>query len=584
VFAFVSALGLSLIAAELLFRLIEVPSHSLARRWFPMPSRRRDSSNPSTAIDCRDPTLGSTVHRARSLSLATVLILLWTVELWGMQATSMSTNHVAGPRFDFWAPKIRLVLDGFFVTAICLLLPAPLLYIVAFLGMVTSIGLIAYEQFFNASLSILTLLNSWNEAPFLATHVWAWAPKWPAMLLLGTFIAKCWLVFQMNRCPISWKPRLTAGTVALCLYLALMYATTFVDPLSAISSKRGVARLGRIRGYLGPWIAELYFLNSPKLLAAAVERSRQQSDILTPVEAPITIRPRLVIVQAESLDYNTIGLTVNGREVTPFLNRLRARSLFYRVRAYHKLGSADADFTMLMGGPPAMNVLNYNIPGFPYDTALPHFLAKYGFETLSFHGNWGSFYRRKDAFKQMGFERIFFREELEAEFPVELDSLGIRDASVFEISSLLLRKTSDRVCHFIITLTSHDPFKFVKPDSSYPCPDNRDATERYLNHVHYLDKCLQTYIASLPADTTVVIYGDHPAGTAGLGFTPSLYNGVKYVPVFVYDNRTDLGASQVTHDEFQKPESTLRMIDFTAFLRNRIEATFATPTSDKKSR
>lgn len=517
----------------------------------------------------------------RAIGTGAILILLWTVELWGMQAASMSTNHVAGPTFDLWAPKIRLVLDGFFVTAICLLLPAPMLYIVAFFGMMAGIGLIAYEQFFNASLSILTLLNSWNEAPFLIANVWSWVAKWPAAVLLAAFIVKCWFIRRMQLNPIAGKLRLTAGGAAVVAYAALMYATTLVDPLSAISSKRGVARLGRIRGYLGPWIAELYYLNSPKLLAAAVERSREQSDILTPVEVPVIIRPRLVIVQAESLDFNTLGLTVNGREVTPFLNRLRARSLFYRVRAYHKLGSADADFTMLMGGPPAMNVLNYNIPGFPYDAALPHFLARYGFETLSFHGNWGDFYRRRDAFKQMGFERIFFREELEAEFPVELDSLGIRDASVFEISSLLLRQTSDRVCHFIITLTSHDPFKFVKPDSSYPCPDNRDATERYLNHVHYLDKCLQKYIASLPADTTVVIYGDHPAGTAGLGFTPSLYNGIKYVPVFVFDNRTDLGASQVTRDEFQKPESTLRMIDFTAYLRNRIEATFGAPTSDK---
>ena len=79
----------------------------------------------------------------------------------------------------------------------------------------------------------------------------------------------------------------------------------------------------------------------------------------------------------------------------------------------HDNGSADADFVALNGVPPSVDVLNYNIPNYPYENTLPQFLARHGFATIGLHGNTGNFYRRRDAWERIGFSRIIFQEELE---------------------------------------------------------------------------------------------------------------------------------------------------------------------------
>jgi hypothetical protein len=532
------------------------------------------------------PNQSSTRNLLRfNLLLLFSVAAIWTVELWYMQHLSMPNQHSGGPRFDLWAPKIRFALDAFFAGTLVFLLPRPLLVVAWVVSYIASVGLIAYAHFFNASLSILTMLNGWREAVMMAGNMLEWLPKGPMMILTTTFLAKCVLLWCVGDGRISRTSRWRTGLICLLGYAMLFYATTWVSPLNKIANKQGVGRVGRIRGYLGPWAAELYYLNNPRLLAGAIARVSYKSDQLTPIEYPIAIRDHLVIIQAESLDYNLIGFNFNGREVTPFLNQLRNNGLFYKARAYHRLGSADADFTMLLGGPPATNVLNYSIPGFPYDNALPHFLASYGFTSRAFHGNYASFYRRRDAFVQMGFTELLFRRDLEAAYPVTLDDLGIKDADVFNISSLLLRQSTGRQCHFIITLTSHTPYQFVTPDETYPVPQPRNVVERYMNHAHYLDRCLRDYVTSLGANATVFIYGDHPTEVRDSTFSPCVETGIKYVPVFICDTSTDLAALQKTRSNNSgiATDGTFSMIDLSTFLRNRVTSTFQESTQKTSS-
>ena len=61
-------------------------------------------------------------------------------------------------------------------------------------------------------------------------------------------------------------------------YAGLYGMTLYVDPLHYISTRRSLGRIGYIRGYIGPWIAEWYYLNDKTLLNRAVERRTMCGD------------------------------------------------------------------------------------------------------------------------------------------------------------------------------------------------------------------------------------------------------------------------------------------------------------------
>ena len=508
--------------------------------------------------------------------------LVWLIELFWVQGTTLVTSHSGGPQFNYWAPKIRLLLDAFFIGSLCTLFRVRLLAIVAVLGFVLNLALVSYTNYFHRPLTMYTVFSAYREGAQMSRFIWEWLPKWPAAILLAICLIKFGLLWKARKVILPLKIRGVFFAGFATAFASVFCATLWLDPLSMILKTRGVARLGIIRGYTGPWMAELYYLRDPRLLKNAIDRVRIQSDILTPREVIAPIHNRLVIIQVESLDYNVLGYKVNGKEVTPFLNQLREQSLFYRARAYHTIGSADADFTMLAGGPPAMNVLNYSLPDFPYDGSLPRFLGDFGFSTSSFHGNSGSFYNRRDAFKKMGFSEIFFREDLEPLGAFATDSIGLRDKDVLAYSSLRLRRSTTPTCHFIITLTSHSPYVFVEPSNLSLIPKPTDSAERYFNHINYVDSCLRDYVTSLGRNVTVVIYADHPTESGRGDFTPARTETAKYVPVFIFDTGRNLAELQRTRTTVAT-SGELKMIDISAYLRNCVAASFPTQSRETRS-
>ncbi len=500
--------------------------------------------------------------------------VIWCFELFWIQSITLLNAQSGGPQFDFWAPKIRLALDLCFVTAICSLMRVRVLAVIAIASLLLNAPLAAYTNYSSRPLSMLTILSTWREGLGMAPFLLAWVPLKTGSILIAAFAVKFGLLFSARGLRIPLRVRGSLGAAAVSAYLALFAITLYLDPLSAILTRRGVARLGIIRGYSGPWLAELYYLTDDRLLKYAIERSQLTSDLLSPVEAAIPMHQKLVVIQIESLDYNVLGYRHHGKEVTPFLNQLRDHSLFYRTHCYHYVGSADADFTMLVGGAPAQNVLNYNLSGFPYENTLPQFLGQYGFKTSAFHGNVGSFYNRRHAFDQMGFERVFFREDLEKVGTFELDGLGLRDRDVMTFSSLLLRQATGPTCHFLITLTSHTPYQFLKPHERLFNFNPRDPVERYFNHAHYVDTCLRDYINSLGKGVTVVLYADHASEVGNADFTNSKKAIGEFIPVMIYDTDRNLARLQQTRDSDVCRDGSLKMLDISSYLRQQIKNSF----------
>jgi len=507
-----------------------------------------------------------------------VFIAAWTMELHVVQGYTLVFPNEVGARFAMWAPKIRLVLDLLFIAALTIALRRRLLIVAVIASFFIYLGLITYYSYFLKPLSLLTLMSSWREGLAVGGFALDMYPKVPALLLLAALAVKLTALVSSRKASLPRPSAWVVGTTLFALYATVLFATTYLDPLNAIMTTRGVGRLGHIRGYLGPWVAEWYYLRDNRLLERALEVRKISYNRITPLEADIPIRRRIVIVQAESLDTNVLNETVNGALVTPFLHSLRQSAMYYRVRSVHNYASADADFAVLNGVRGSTHDITYRILGYPYENTTPQLLASCGFETYAFHGNSGEFYNRRAAYEKMGFAGLRFREELEGRYGLRAQRWGIQDADVLRTSAQELRVASPPTCHFVITLTTHTPYTLLPSSELEVFPQPASTAEHYLNNMRYLDNCLRDYVTSLGNEVTVMIYADHPTELfPGFRCDRQLEPYREYIPCLIYDPQIELSKLQATRDDPRSTDGTWNLVDVANYLRGQIKRVYGQP-------
>ncbi len=107
-----------------------------------------------------------------------LLVTLWTAELYWVQSVTLVYPNIPGPRFAFFrAPKIRLVLDLLFVSALSLWLRPRWLVVTLVGSSLAYLGLVTYFHYFLRPLSFWTLATSWREGLQLSGFVFDLFPK-----------------------------------------------------------------------------------------------------------------------------------------------------------------------------------------------------------------------------------------------------------------------------------------------------------------------------------------------------------------------------------------------------------------------
>ena len=220
---------------------------------------------------------------------------------------------------------------------------------------------------------------------------------------------------------------------------------------------------------------------------------------------------------------------------------------------------------------PSVDTINYKIAGFPFhENSLPGFLSKYGYGTYAFHGATGYFFGRRDSYSNMGFKRVYFKEELETILNVKSHGWGIKDKDVFQFSSNIIGEPDRKICHFIITLTSHGPYTFLLDSEKELFPDPSNLEENYLNSMRYFDRALQSYIESLPDETSVVIYGDHGAREIFTRRAKTDYR--EFVPFIMYTK----GNAQTDGELFEFSE--IDLLDSISYFRDQLGSSASSQT------
>ena len=262
-------------------------------------------------------------------------------------------------------------------------------------------------------------------------------------------------------------------------------------------------------------------LSEDEIAAAAEEFAAFRAKLAPPYPAAFGAArgKNLIMIQAESLQSFAVGLRVNGREVTPNLNRF-AREASFAGDLYVQTGlgnSADSEFLANAGLYPARSGVAYvRFADRSYD-ALPRLLRAHGYAALAMHGDRAGFWNRAHMYPALGFERFVSKKDYEVD---EVFGLGLSDGSFFRQSLAMLEAQERPFYAFLVTLSSHYPFGFPEllKAAAFDQGDEAEGAilRSYLAAIHYFDREFGKFIDGLKSsglydESVIILYGDHAA-------------------------------------------------------------------------
>lgn len=226
----------------------------------------------------------------------------------------------------------------------------------------------------------------------------------------------------------------------------------------------------------------------------------------------------LIVLIVESLESFPIGQKTGKTALTPCLNKLIAEEkCLYAPHMIPQVNIGHSSDTQLIFNtgllPPHTGAACFKYARNEYPS-LPKALKSRGYTSHTLLGGNGSFWNQGVMNKTYGYDELISIEQFNED---ESYDFGLTD-------STFLAQASDKIKGFkspflaqLVTLSSHDPYVLINHRSYLKMPaDCPEELGRYLNAVHYVDKCIGMFVDKLKANdlwknSVVVISGDHQA-------------------------------------------------------------------------
>lgn len=245
----------------------------------------------------------------------------------------------------------------------------------------------------------------------------------------------------------------------------------------------------------------------------------------------------VIVIHAESIQQFVIGMSFNGEELTPNLNKLASESIYFdNFYSQVSVGtSSDAEFTSLTSLMPT-NTGTAFVSYFDRTyVSMPSLLSDKGYYTFVMHANKANFWNRDLMYASLGYQRFYSKDDYDID---EVVGLGLSDTSFFRQSVEKLKEINEMGKPYygtLIMLSNHTPFIDSAAMTDYEVDMKEEVTledgtvttvshpymegtklGQYLKSVHYADQALGEFINMLESEgllenTVLVLYGDHDA-------------------------------------------------------------------------
>ena len=219
----------------------------------------------------------------------------------------------------------------------------------------------------------------------------------------------------------------------------------------------------------------------------------------------------LILIIVESYNSVSSDLVVDGKEITPFLNRLKKEDGVYfnpNLKSNIALGqSSDGQFIYMTGLLPDRTKITINEAKDRSFKALPQLLKKKGRireSHMIIPTNAGVWLQDRMC-KVYGIDTLYSNHS-----PKDLN-----DGEVFSLAAGIDTTTAEPFFSTILTMTMHAPYN-LKPDLGFDLEDSAlpEKYRHYLIDCHYFDSQIEKYIEALKASgvydrSVIVIVADH---------------------------------------------------------------------------
>jgi len=254
----------------------------------------------------------------------------------------------------------------------------------------------------------------------------------------------------------------------------------------------------------------------PDFAAASRYFESLPPDVVDPETFGVARGRNVFLVSLESLQSFMLDRSIEGREATPFLNRLRRESFafdnFYHQTAQGK--TSDAEFLIDTSLYPLPTGAVFFTHAHNEYRSLPKTLKKHGFTPVAFHANGPSFWNRGRMYDTLGYERFYSAADYAIDGTNQI-GWGLSDVSFFRQTVAMADRLPKPFFAKLITLTNHYPFELDEANRLMPEYTSKSKTlNRYVPTVRYLDAAVEAFFeevkrAGLYEKSMFVLYGDH---------------------------------------------------------------------------
>lgn len=251
----------------------------------------------------------------------------------------------------------------------------------------------------------------------------------------------------------------------------------------------------------------------------------------------------VIILQLESLNEYIIGKKVNGKDITPNLNKFFNENIYCTDMYNQGLGTtADSEFEMENSMYPLEN--GYVFQKYAGNTWLDIYttLRNEGYYTSFMHPNTSTFWNREEVYKT-GYH-IDEYNDIERFENIEAAGEFYSDEGFFEEAVKIMNSYEGKFCATLVSVTTHIPFYLdgvsnLEDKITITIEDVKEYKEEtyrnYLISCNFVDYAFGKFIEDLEEtglmeNSILVVYGDHGAGLTCIDDIQKLYkeNEIEY--------------------------------------------------------
>lgn len=225
------------------------------------------------------------------------------------------------------------------------------------------------------------------------------------------------------------------------------------------------------------------------------------------------------VIQLESVQQFVIGREINGKEITPNLNKFFTENVSVtNMHAASYTTTADSEHSFINSIYPSENGEAFSkYYSNTYDDVFKKYKSQ-GYTNVYAHGNYDTFWNRKNVFSKYALDKVYFIHDFKD--TSELIRTYLADELLYRQIFDMIPETDGPVLVDLVAASSHKPFE-LSGIQNKEAKVNIDVGKYagtqlgyYLEAVNYADYAFGIFLEELKTrglyeDSVIFVYGDH---------------------------------------------------------------------------